>query len=150
MKHRDRVWIALNHEEPDRCPMQIGFTPEFASRLRMDLDPKNSSTHNPHGGGNTYELERALDEDILLTSVGWANSYYKEPGNYTTIGALNGRSVSTPRDLARVVTRTFPSAPWRMMKRSKAIALRIRTVLSFIRTPCAPCAIFNMSTGLLA
>ena len=33
--------------------------------------------HNPHGGGNTYELERALDEDMLLTSVGWANSYYQ-------------------------------------------------------------------------
>ena len=32
--------------------------------------------HNPHGGGNTYVLERALDEDLLLTSVGWANSYY--------------------------------------------------------------------------
>ena len=32
--------------------------------------------HNPHGGGNAYELERALDEDMLLTSVGWANSYY--------------------------------------------------------------------------
>lgn len=41
------------------------------------------TAHNPHGGGNTYELERALDEDMLLTSVGWANSYYQESGNYT-------------------------------------------------------------------
>ncbi|MFB0535498.1 MAG: uroporphyrinogen decarboxylase family protein [Anaerolineae bacterium] len=32
--------------------------------------------HNPHGGGNTYVLERTLDEDMILTSVGWANSYY--------------------------------------------------------------------------
>jgi uroporphyrinogen decarboxylase len=63
--------------------MQISFTPEFASRLRMDLLHKTGSAHNPHGGGNTYELEQALSEDMLLTSVGWANSYYQEAGNYT-------------------------------------------------------------------
>jgi uroporphyrinogen decarboxylase len=39
--------------------------------------------HNPHGGGNTYELERAIGEDMLLTSVGWANSYYQTEGEYT-------------------------------------------------------------------
>ncbi len=60
MKHRDRVLTALNHEEPDRCPMQISFTPEFAARLEADLQLKGQGLHNPHGGGNTYELERAL------------------------------------------------------------------------------------------
>jgi uroporphyrinogen decarboxylase len=76
MKHRDRVLMALNHEEPDRCPMQVSFTPEFASRLEHDLGLTDEDFYNPHGGGNTYVLERALDEDMLLTSVGWANSYY--------------------------------------------------------------------------
>jgi hypothetical protein len=76
MKPRDRVQIALNHEKPDRCPMQISFTPEFAERLRADMKIQGHQVHNPHGGGNTYELERALGEDMLLTSVGWANSYY--------------------------------------------------------------------------
>ncbi len=38
--------------------------------------------HNPHGGGNTYELEMALDEDMLQTSVGWANSYYAAEHDY--------------------------------------------------------------------
>jgi uroporphyrinogen decarboxylase len=70
--------MALAHETPDRCPMQVSFTPEFADRLRADLQLKGRRIHNPHGGGNTYELERALDEDMLLTSVGWANSYYQE------------------------------------------------------------------------
>jgi uroporphyrinogen decarboxylase len=56
--------------------MQISFTPEFAARLRADLNQADGRLHNPHGGGNTYELERALGEDLLLTSVGWANSYY--------------------------------------------------------------------------
>lgn len=76
LTHRERVLTALSHETPDRCPMQISFTPEFAARLRADLGQRNGIQHNPHGGGNTYALERALDEDLLLTSVGWANSYY--------------------------------------------------------------------------
>jgi uroporphyrinogen decarboxylase len=78
MKHRDRVVAALNHEEPDRCPMQISFTPEFAARLEADLQIRGQGLHNPHGGGNTYTLERALDEDMLLTSVGWVNGYYQD------------------------------------------------------------------------
>ncbi len=82
MTHRERVITALNHNTPDRCPMQISFTPEFAERLRHDFGLTGSG-HNPHGGGNTYDLERALDEDILLTSVGWANSYYMDSKEYT-------------------------------------------------------------------
>jgi uroporphyrinogen decarboxylase len=76
MKHRDRVILALNSEKPDRCPMQISFTPEFSLRLRESMGQKNLQKHNPHGGGNPYDLEMALEEDMLLTSVGWANSYY--------------------------------------------------------------------------
>jgi uroporphyrinogen decarboxylase len=56
--------------------MQSSFTPEFAARLRQDMTLRGRRVHNPHGGGNTYELERALGQDMLLTSVGWANSYY--------------------------------------------------------------------------
>jgi len=77
MKHRERVLTALNHEVPDRCPMQISFTPEFAARLEANMELLKRSPHNPHGGGNTYELERALDQDMLLTSVGWVNGYYQ-------------------------------------------------------------------------
>jgi uroporphyrinogen decarboxylase len=77
MKHRERVLTALNHELPDRCPMQISFTPEFAARLEADMELQERHQHNPHGGGNTYELERALDQDMLLTSVGWVNGYYQ-------------------------------------------------------------------------
>jgi len=76
VRHRDRVAAALNHEQPDRCPLQVSFTPEFAQRLRGAVRLAPQARHNPHGGGNTYELEQALDEDLLLTSVGWANNYY--------------------------------------------------------------------------
>ncbi len=83
MKPRERVLTALNHQEPDRCPMQISFTPEFAARLRKELELSDRKVHNPHGGGNTYVMERALDQDMLLTSVGWANSYYQATDTYT-------------------------------------------------------------------
>lgn len=76
MKHRERVQTALSHQKPDRCPMQITFTPEFAARLKktMDMD---------FDVGDMFTLERALDQDLLLTSVGWANSYYQGNQNYT-------------------------------------------------------------------
>jgi len=92
MTHRERVQAALNHELPDRCPMQISFTPEFAVRLREDLRLQGRQDHNPHGGGNTYELERAIGEDMILTSVGWANSYYAAPGDYTDEWGVRFRS----------------------------------------------------------
>jgi uroporphyrinogen decarboxylase len=78
MKPRERVLTALNHQEADRCPMQISFTPEFAARLEADLQLKGQAGHNPHGGGNTYALECLLEEDMLLTSVGWVNGYYQD------------------------------------------------------------------------
>ncbi len=37
MKPRDRVILSLNRQKPDRCPMQISFTPEFAQRLRENM-----------------------------------------------------------------------------------------------------------------
>jgi uroporphyrinogen decarboxylase len=92
MKPRDRILTALHHEPPDRCPMQISFTPEFADRLRADMAIKGQQVHNPHGGGNTYELERALGEDMLLTSVGWANSYYQDADNYVDEWGIGWRS----------------------------------------------------------
>ncbi len=83
MNHRERVIAALNHEQPDRCPMQISFTPEFAARLRTVMGVTNDNGHNPHGSGNSYCLERALGQDLLLTSVGWANCYYQSREPYT-------------------------------------------------------------------
>ncbi|TET34321.1 MAG: hypothetical protein E3J69_06350 [Anaerolineales bacterium] len=83
MKPRERVKAALDHQIIDRCPMQISFTPEFAERLRKNMEIQGRKIHNPHGGGNTYDLERSLGEDMLLTSVGWANSYYLDTKPYT-------------------------------------------------------------------
>ncbi|MEA2063059.1 MAG: hypothetical protein U9P14_05125 [Gemmatimonadota bacterium] len=37
MAHRERGLSTLNHEKPDRRPMQISFIPEFADRLTVKL-----------------------------------------------------------------------------------------------------------------
>ena len=92
MKHRDRVMTALSHEMPDRCPMQIGFTPEFAQRLQQDLRLADRATHDYHGG-NACELERQLDQDLLLTAVGWAKGYYGQPDAYTDPWGVDWRRV---------------------------------------------------------
>ena len=81
--HRERVVAALSHVAPDRCPWQATFTPEFAERLRADLRLDVAvGAHNPHGGGNPCDIEIGLDQDLLITSVGWANSYYGEGCEY--------------------------------------------------------------------
>lgn len=92
MHPRERVLMALNREEPDRCPFQSTFTPEFARRLREDMKLQDFE-HNPHGGGNTYDLERALFQDMLLTSVGWANSYYQGEGHYRDEWGIGWKSI---------------------------------------------------------
>ncbi|MBN1418452.1 MAG: hypothetical protein JXP34_06715, partial [Planctomycetes bacterium] len=93
MTPRDRVRMALAHEAPDRPPFQAGFTPEFAERLRGALRLRGGLPHNPHGGGNTYEFERAFDMDMILTSVGWANSYYRGEEPYTDEWGVGWRPV---------------------------------------------------------
>jgi uroporphyrinogen decarboxylase len=76
MTPKERVQTALAHQQPDRVPLEMSFTPEFAHRLRAHLFGASGAPHNPHGGGNDYAIELELGLDVLLTSVGWANSYY--------------------------------------------------------------------------
>lgn len=93
MTHRERVIAALNHEEPDRCPMQASFTPEFADRLRAGLRAKGHELHNAPGAPNAYETERALGLDLLLTSVGWQTGFHKQEGTYVDEWGVTWKSV---------------------------------------------------------
>ncbi|MGA2528300.1 MAG: uroporphyrinogen decarboxylase family protein [Acidimicrobiales bacterium] len=93
--HRERVAAALNHTTSDRCPWQATFTPEFAERIRVDMGLEDGAgAHNPHGAGNPCDLEIALDQDILITSVGWANSYYGEGSEYVDEWGIAWKSVA--------------------------------------------------------
>jgi uroporphyrinogen decarboxylase len=81
LKPRERVQTALNRERPDRCPFQAGFTPEFARRLRSDLFSRGRLREE--GGGEAYELERAIGEDMLLTGADWPGPYDQAESAYT-------------------------------------------------------------------
>lgn len=94
--HRERVATALAHLTPDRCPWQATFSPEFAERLRAVLGLPAAGRHNPLGTGNPYDLEIALDQDVLITSVGWANSYQGDGAEYTDEWGVGWRSVARP------------------------------------------------------
>ena len=94
--HRERVAAALSHATPDRCPWQATFTPEFAERLRADLRlDEAAGAHNPHGGGNPYDLEMALDQDCSshrwagrTPTTGEGDEYVDEWGVGLAVGAL--------------------------------------------------------------
>ncbi len=76
MKPRERVEIALNHERPDRCPVQMDYTPEFQSRLQED-------THRRFSGSQKDEVEQIVFGDMRNASVGWCTSYYMDDKPYT-------------------------------------------------------------------
>jgi uroporphyrinogen decarboxylase len=111
IRHRDRVAMALGREEPDRCPMQVSFVPEFAERLRADLTARGTlsegptataetriSEHNPLASGGKYELERAIGADLILTSVGWASTIFQGREGHTDEWGVGwqGQPYSTP------------------------------------------------------
>jgi len=82
MKSRERVLLALNHEKPDRPPFQASFTPEFKARLQSDPRAKRLVASDPLGGDSDYQVERAIGEDMLVSPVGWVNSYYLDTKPY--------------------------------------------------------------------
>jgi hypothetical protein len=49
--------------------LRVTILPDYESKMASLLH-KTGSSHNPHGGGNTYELEQALGEDVLLRREG--------------------------------------------------------------------------------
>lgn len=73
LSHRDRVLSALKHEVPDRCPMQICFTPEFNKRLRQSYVEKGQVFRQEPPGEINTELEFLTDQDMLLAWIGWVD-----------------------------------------------------------------------------
>ena len=100
--------------------MQISFTPEFAARLRDDmgvrgeLNVARGGEHNPHGGGNTYELERAIGWMFVTPALhrrhhGLEAEVVPEGG--LPLGRLRRLGPLTPagteRDVSRLVSDTY-------------------------------------------
>jgi len=95
MKSRERIQTALDHQEPDRCPFFTGYTPEFGVRLREDLILKGKI---PPVKTAPYDIEQAIGVDMLLSFVGWANSYYQEGEVYTDEWGIGWQSVEHHTD----------------------------------------------------
>lgn len=87
LRPRERVEIALNHQEPNRCPLQISFTPEFGRRLSSAMG--FTLGFDSPAIRSDYSLERAVGCDLLLTYLGWAQAHnYQDqepsPGSFYT------------------------------------------------------------------
>ena len=90
MKPRERVLTALNNELPDRAPFQATFCPEFAERLAKELGIKMDHLHDPHScRWNGYELEKAVSQDALQSSIGWVTNYHLKEEPYTDDWGVN-------------------------------------------------------------
>ena len=73
LTHRERVLAAINHEIPDRCPMQVCFTPEFNKRLRDHYKCKGYTFNPKEDDEINLDLEFLTDQDMLLSWVGWTD-----------------------------------------------------------------------------
>ena len=74
MNSRERVLTALNHEEPDRVPIQADFTPEAAHLVSEHLKLENTTAEAY--SGKVSELPLILGHDMLVAWHGIATSYY--------------------------------------------------------------------------
>ena len=67
MNSRERILTTLNHEEPDKVPIDSWITPEIAEVLvrGFNLDLKK----------DPFALPKALGNDLLYLSVGFCDGY---------------------------------------------------------------------------
>ena len=78
MTSRERVLTALNHEEPDRVPIQVDYTPEAAEMLsaHLRLDSSIAEAYS----GKISEIPLVMGHDLLVAWHGIATSYYQNEG----------------------------------------------------------------------
>jgi uroporphyrinogen decarboxylase len=96
MTSRERVFTALNHEEPDRVPLQVDFTPEIAQRL-SDHFHLGDATPEAYSG-EASDLPLVLGHDLLVAWHGIATGYYLHPDQdeYTCEWGIKWRWVDIP------------------------------------------------------
>lgn len=69
MNHRERVLTALNHEEPDRVPIYVEYTPEAKTRLLAHVRAALP-------GPGDSDLDSLLDHDLRTFQVGPVTGYH--------------------------------------------------------------------------
>ncbi len=82
MTSKERVYMALAHEQPDRPPVSATFTPEAAALLRGVY------------GQNDEDLGFVMGNDLIKTTVGMETSYhYKDDPTYQCKFGVTWRNV---------------------------------------------------------
>jgi uroporphyrinogen decarboxylase len=96
MTSRERVLTALRHEEPDRVPIQVDFTPEAAQKMAESLRLQDATVEAY--SGKASELPLLLGHDLLVAWHGIATSYYLHPDReeYTCEWGIKWRWVDIP------------------------------------------------------
>jgi uroporphyrinogen decarboxylase len=94
MTHKERILAAVNHEEPDRVPIDVWYTPEAEKKLLAHLgeDTGKLSLYAADGG----YLPHLMGHDMLITWLGPCTSYYmKDSPEYYDEWGIKWRWVDT-------------------------------------------------------
>lgn len=94
MTHKERFLMAIDHEEPDRVPIDVWYTPEAEKKLLEFLgeDTNKLSLYSKDGG----YLPHLMDHDFLISWIGPCTSYYsKDTEEYYDEWGIKWRWVDT-------------------------------------------------------
>jgi len=82
MTHKERLLMAINHEEPDRVPLCAWYTPEAEKKVlrHLGVDSEQTETYKEVGG----VLPIFMDHDFLISWMGPCTSYYASPEDQYT------------------------------------------------------------------
>ena len=77
MTHKERFLTAIHHEEPDRVPICVWYTPEAEKKMleRLGVDSDRTETYKAAGG----PLPILMGHDFLISWVGPCTGYYARP-----------------------------------------------------------------------
>jgi uroporphyrinogen decarboxylase len=67
MTSKERVLTALNHEEPDKVPLDSWLAPEVSEKLRQSLNVDVSK--------DRFALNKILGHDVLYGNIGFCDGY---------------------------------------------------------------------------
>ena len=92
MTSRERVLTALNHEEPDRVPYIMGYTPEAATKILIHLSEKHEALVM------ATDIPFVMEHDLLVADHGVGMSYYAESDTeeYTCEWGIGWKWVDIP------------------------------------------------------
>ena len=80
MNSKERVLAAISGHEPDRVPIDVWYTPEMRSKMVEQLQIEEKDLLDDELSPDPLQLD--LGNDLLITTVGPAASYYLSEEDY--------------------------------------------------------------------